>query len=114
MGGGACDPRQEIIVEGGTDLPGRFFLSFPFSRNLTMLDGHDFLLIDLDHYILSGYVRETVRNIPGFESGSTVVYSYLQEVRDGEVVWDWKSIDYPELYGWVTIDSYSQTGAAGA
>ena len=27
-----------------------------------------------------------------------MVYSYLQEVDSGNVVWDWKSIDYPELY----------------
>jgi len=193
---GMIDEKAEIIVEGETDLPGCFFLSFPFSRNLIMLDGkgevvwskyepfvspdqpgafwdfkqhvvdgevyysyhdhtgtydnyglmgygggervildkdfneikritfeasdvvpkgfpldgHDFLLLDLDHYILNGYVRDTVYNIPGFESGSTVVYSYLQEVKDGEVVWEWKSIDYPELYDQVAVHSYSQTG----
>ncbi len=194
---GMIDEKAEVIVTGETDLPGRFFLSFPFSRNLIVLDGrgrvvwskyepyaspdqpgafwdfkqhvvdgetyysyhdqtgtydnygltgygpgervildkdfneirritfeesdvtpkgfpldgHDFLMIGLNHYILSGYIRETVYNIPGYENGSDVVYSYLQEVKDGEVIWEWKSIDYPELYGWITIDSYSQTGA---
>ena len=29
----------KISVEGSTDLPGNFFLSFAFSRNLIMLDG---------------------------------------------------------------------------
>ena len=62
------------------------------------LDGHDFLMLDLDHYILSGYLHDTVYNIPGYEQGSKVVYSYLQEVDHGKVVWEWKSIDYPELY----------------
>lgn len=194
---GMIDEKAEIIVEGETDLPGCFYLSFPFSRNLIVLDGrgnvvwqkyepfasadqpgswwdfkkhvvegrnyysyhdntgtydnygltgygpgervildenfneikritfeasdvvpkgfpldgHDFLLIDLEHYILNGYIKDTVYNIPGFESGSDVVFSYLQEVKNGEVIWEWKSIDYPELYNWVTIDSYSQTGA---
>ena len=193
---GMVDEKAEITVVGETDLPGHFYLSFPFSRNLIVLDGkgnivwekyepfaspdqpgawwdfkkhvvdgetyysyhdhtgaydnygltgygpgervildkdfneikritfeassvvpegfpldgHDFLLIDLDHYILNGYVRDTVYNIPGYESGSNVVFSYLQEVKDGEVIWEWKSIDYPELYGLITIDSYSQTG----
>ena len=37
------------------------------------LDGHDFLMIDLDHYILSGYIHETVYNVPGYEGGSQVV-----------------------------------------
>lgn len=62
------------------------------------LDGHDFLMIDLDHYILSGYIKDTVYNVPGHPEGSSVVYSYLQEVKNGKVVWDFRSIDYPELY----------------
>lgn len=36
---GMIDEKAEIIVTGETDLPGHFFLSFPFSRNLIMLDG---------------------------------------------------------------------------
>ena len=193
---GMIDEKVEIIVNGETDLLGHFFLSFPFSRNLIMLDGkgnvvwekyepfanpdqpgafwdfkqhkvdgevyysyhdqtgtydnygltgygpgervildkdfnevkritfeessvvpkgfpldgHDFLMIDLDHYILNGYVKGTVYNIPGYENGSDVVFSYLQEVKDGEVIWEWKSIDYPELYDQVAIHSMSQNG----
>ena len=193
---GMIDEKVEIIVNGETDLLGHFFLSFPMSRNLIMLDGkgnvvwekydpflspeqpgalwdfkqhvvdgetyysyhdqtgtydnygltgygpgervildknfnevkritfeessvvpkgfpldgHDFLLIDLDHYILNGYVKDTVYNIPGYENGSDVVFSYLQEVKDGEVVWEWKSTDYPELYDYVAIHSMSQNG----
>ena len=182
---------EEISVEGETDLPGNFFLSFVYSRNLIMLDGkgnivwskhedqpsedantgfwdfkkhvvdgktyysyhdqnadfdnygllgyapgervildedfnevkritmeesdvtekgtgadgHDFLLIDLDHYILSCYVKENVKNVPGYPDGTNVIYSYLQEVKDGEVVWDWKTIDYPELYDLIQTEA---------
>ena len=69
------------------------------------LDGHDFLMIDLDHYIRSGYIKDRVYNIPGYPDGSNVIYSYLQEVKDGEVVWEWRSIDYPELYSLTTTDA---------
>ncbi|MCR5587839.1 MAG: aryl-sulfate sulfotransferase [Lachnospiraceae bacterium] len=72
------------------------------------LDGHDFLMIDLDHYILSGYIKETVDNVPDYPDGSSVVYSYLQEVDNGEVIWDWKSSDYPELYS-MTVTDASET-----
>ncbi len=68
------------------------------------LDGHDFILIDLDHYIMSGYIKDTVTNVPGYPEGSSVVYSYLQEVQDGKVVWDFKSSDYPQLYGMTVTD----------
>lgn len=71
----------------------------------TGVDGHDFLMIDLDHYILSCYIKDNVTNIPGYPGGSNVIYSYLQEVKDGKVVWDWKSIDYPELYDLIATDA---------
>ena len=68
------------------------------------LDGHDFLMIGPDHYILSGYIKDTVYNHPDHPDGSSVVYSYLQEVKDGSVVWGFKSIDYPELYDLIVKD----------
>ncbi len=187
---GAVEGLPEFTVNGSTDLPGNFFLSFVYSRNLIMLDGrgnvvwskheeqpskddhtgfwdfkkhvidgktyysyhdqiagydnfnfegfapgdrvlldenfneikrirfeesdtvekdhpldgHDFLMIDPDHYILSGYLKDTIYNHPEYPEGSSVVYSYLQEVDHGKVVWDWKSIDYPELYDLIVTD----------
>ncbi len=68
------------------------------------LDGHDFLMISPDHYIMSGYIKETVTNIPDHDNAS-VVGSYLQEVKDGKVVWDFHSTDYPELYGYTVTDA---------
>lgn len=186
-----ADGLVEFDVEGETDLPGYFFLSFVYSRNLVVLDGkgnivwskhedqpaegvntgfwdfkkhdvdgttyysyhdqnyefdnygligyapgervildedfnevkrismeasdvtqkgqgadgHDFLMIDPDHYILSCYVKENVKNVPGYPDGTNVIYSYLQEVKDGEVIWDWKSIDYPELYDLIMTEA---------
>ena len=186
-----ADGLAQIMVEGETDLPGNFFLSFVYSRNLIVLDGkgnivwskheeqpvdgaqtgfwdfkkhdvngriyysyhdqnykmdgygllgyapgervildkdfnevkritmeasdvtekgqgvdgHDFLMIDPDHYILSCYVKENVKNVPGYPEGTNVIYSYLQEVKNGEVIWDWKSIDYPELYDLISTDA---------
>ena len=72
------------------------------------LDGHDFIMIDLNHYILSGYIKKTVNNVPNIAQ-SSVVYSYLQEVQNGAVIWDWKSIDYPELYELSVTDAEANT-----
>ncbi len=188
---GAVQGLPELTVSGGTELPGNFFLSFVYTRNLIMmdgrgnivwskheeqpregvhtglwdfkkhvaqgktyysyhdqiadydnfgfqgfapgervimdenfneikritfeesdtvekghpLDGHDFLMIDPDHYILSGYIKDRIYNHPDHPEGSDVVYSYLQEVDHGKVVWDFKSIDYPELYDLVDTDA---------
>ena len=68
-------------------------------------DGHDFLMIDPDHYILSCYVKENVKNVPDYPDGTNIIYSYLQEVKDGEVVWEWKSKDYPELYDIIATEA---------
>ncbi|MFI3170191.1 MAG: aryl-sulfate sulfotransferase [Faecalibacterium sp.] len=65
------------------------------------LDMHEFVMLGVDHYILSAYVEETVDNIPeeysetGVQSLSTTV---IQEVEDGEILFQWQSSDYTELY----------------
>ena len=53
------------------------------------IDGHDFYLFDLEHYIVSAYIER-----------DGVYAIYLQEVEDGKVVFDWWSTDHPELAGW--------------
>lgn len=69
------------------------------------LDGHDFIMLGMNHYILSSYRKERIYNNPKYPSGTNVVYSYLQEVKDGNLVWEWKSIDYPELYDLAVTDA---------
>jgi len=92
-------PGERVIMNSNFKEISR--ISFEASDTVTkghLIDGHDFLLIDLQHYIMSGYIKDRVYNIEGYPDGSNVIYSYLQEVDNGEVVWEWRSIDYPELY----------------
>ncbi len=69
------------------------------------VDGHDFIMLAPGHYIMSSYRQAVVENIPGEAKPASVVYSYLQEVKDHKVIWEWKSIDYPELYALTTTDA---------
>jgi len=66
------------------------------------LDMHEFVFIDVGHYIINAYYRDEVFNIPEDidhnKFGSNVVASVIQEIKDGEVIFQWKSTDYPELY----------------
>ena len=57
------------------------------------IDGHDFYFFSPTHYILSAYVEREVE-------GRTCVVSYLQEVKDGEVVFDWWSSQHQEMTAW--------------
>ena len=65
------------------------------------LENHDFIYLDDDHYILSSYQVVTPDNIPEELSNGNetqVVAQVLQEVKDNEVIWQWVSTDYEELY----------------
>lgn len=70
------------------------------------LDQHEFLMLDKDHYVLLGYVPERVNNIPDTvehsKFGARIVSTVIQEVKDGKVIFEWYSSDYPELYEYST------------
>lgn len=99
-------PGERVILdENFNEIKRITFEQSAVTKKGALLDGHDFLMLDLNHYILSGYLKDTVYNHPQYPNGSSVVYSYLQEVKDGKVIWDWKSIDYPELYDLTVTDA---------
>ena len=54
------------------------------------IDGHDFFMIDRNHYIMSSYIKI-----------GTVYAAYLQEVNNGEVKFDWLSTDYKDMTNWL-------------
>jgi len=58
------------------------------------LDGHDFHFFSPGHWISSAsYVEREV-------DGKKLAVAYLQEVNDGEVVFDWWSTDHQEMADW--------------
>lgn len=64
-------------------------------------DGHDFIYLGSDHYIVIGYYEETPDNIPASlhpAKGVTVLSSVIQEVKNDSVIWQWDGTDHPELY----------------
>lgn len=66
------------------------------------LENHQFTMLGEGHYLLTAYVGEYVDNIPDQVQKSNtevrVVASIIQEVLDGQVIFEWNSTDYPELY----------------
>ncbi len=66
------------------------------------LENHQFTILGEGHYLISGYVGKRVNNfpddVPHSQLGARVVACIIQEIKDGEVVWEWDSTDYPELY----------------
>lgn len=60
-------------------------------------ESHDSILLNDNHYLLTSYFAKNVTNIPKIKN-SKVVAAIIQEVKDGNVVWQWDSTEHPELY----------------
>ncbi|MBS1771364.1 MAG: aryl-sulfate sulfotransferase [Bacteroidetes bacterium] len=80
-----------------------------------VLDGHDFILFDDDHYISMAYYKRpaSLDNSIVTSDSVTVVAPIIQEVRNGNVVWEWDGSQYPEFYSTsVEGNDFSNTTAA--
>ena len=78
------------------------------------LDGHDFILISDKHYISMAYFEKAVNNIPSSLNpiaNCKVVAPIIQEVNNGEVVWEWDGTNTPELYTTSIEGNDFKTGA---
>jgi arylsulfate sulfotransferase len=65
------------------------------------LDGHDFLLLGPNHYIAETYYQEQVNNIPDSVphiANCNIMAPLIQEVNNGNVVFEWNASNYPEFY----------------
>ena len=65
------------------------------------LDVHEFILLGDKHYIYETYYEEFPNNIPDSlhpAAGVKVAACIIQEVLNGEVVFQWDGTQYPELY----------------
>jgi arylsulfate sulfotransferase len=65
------------------------------------LDLHEFILLGDRHYMYDTYYEETPNNIPDSlhpAPGVKVAACIIQEVNNGQVVFQWDGTQYPELY----------------
>ena len=65
------------------------------------LDVHEFILLGDHHYICETYYREQPDNIPDSlhpADGVKVCAGIIQEVENGNVIFQWDGTNYPEFY----------------
>lgn len=86
----------------------RFYDNIPFllptdkvGEN-TSLENHQFTVLGEHHYLLTAYTGKRVYNIPSdvphSNLGARVAAAVIQEIKDGQVIFEWDSTDHPELY----------------
>ncbi len=69
------------------------------------LESHEFIMLDVGHYFITAYVGMDVDNIPtdvdeDGDGEAYVVAAVIQEIKDDELIFQWVSTDYPELYAY--------------
>jgi arylsulfate sulfotransferase len=80
-------------------------------------DSHDTLMLGPDHYLLMAYYGKEVDNIPAAllktpGSKVKVVAAVIQEVKDGQVIFQWDSSQYPEFYSSSAVYSSYDSAAS--
>lgn len=98
-------PGARVIMDEQYRIIDRIYLSASsMVHSGDPTEGHDFYMIDRDHYIVSNYVLRIVspskfpEGVKCNPRGSKVVSSYLQEIKNGSVVFDWWSVDHKEFF----------------
>ncbi len=71
------------------------------------LENHDYQILDLGHYIVTAYVAEDVDNVSADlmindDKEAKVAAAVFQEIKDDELIFEFNSINYPELYEYST------------
>jgi hypothetical protein len=103
-GSTASELGYELICDSGLNiLDSVKLLSFNNISSIIQdkLDVHEFILLGDNHYICETYYAETPNNIPDSLNpapGVKVAACIIQEVNNGEVVFQWDGTQYPELY----------------
>jgi len=76
-------------------------------------EGHEFILLDTDHYVAESYVEQTV-DLSGLNSAwsaqALVANVVVEEVLAGAVVFEWDSANYPSFYADSVWGNSFQTG----
>jgi len=102
---GGTIPGYEVITDSNFNVIKKVSLYNNGSISTSTMkgvDGHDFILLDDNHYILESFYPKTVTNIPDslapVVSGVNVIAPVIQEVVNDVVVWQWDGTNYPEFY----------------
>ncbi len=78
------------------------------SGESALIDPHGFIYIDDGHYILTSYedlMVEVPEDLNAVDNTAYLAVLYIQEIQDGEVLWEFCSQDY-EVFLYATTDVY--------
>ena len=106
--------RAVVLNDKFAEIDSISYLSTQQGMKQHFLEQHEFLMLGEHHYVVSAYVVKRVNNIPsevkGYSPfGARVVAAVFQEIKDGNLVFQWDSTEHPQLYG-MSTDSNDYLG----
>ena len=102
---GGINPGCVVIMDENYDVIEEVYYQTSDGEEI-MIDPHGFIYIDDGHYILAAYEDIVVEEIPedlGAQDDSAyLAVLYIQEIQDGEVIWEFCSQDYEKFFSATT------------
>lgn len=93
------NPGCVIVMDESYNVIDEIYYTDSDGEQIT-IDPHGFIWIDEGHYILTAYKEETVDVPADIETESTtadLAVLYINEIKDGEVLWEFCSKDYDKF-----------------
>lgn len=74
------------------------------------LENHAYIYLGENHYILTTYKAiEKEEKINSKLQKVYVMDNYIQEIKDGEIIWEFNTTKYPEFYKYSSLDKLNYT-----
>jgi len=87
--------RINYLLDDGTSIP---------------LENHSYLYLGENHYVLTTYKAvEKEENINSKIQKVYIMDSYIQEIKDGKIIWEFNTTKYPEFYEYSSSETLNYT-----
>lgn len=99
---GVVPSELVVLDENLAELKRTRLLPFKDRVESYPVDMHDALFFNDNHYIVMAYYPMQAENIPDsvpHKPNAGIVACIVQEIKNDQVVFEWNSSDFPELYG---------------
>ncbi len=99
---GSCsgiNPGSVVVMDENYNVIDEVFYQGKNGEDI-MIDPHGFLWIDEGHYVLTAYeqiVVDAPEDLGATDNKVDLAVLLIQEVKDGEVLWEFSSADYPQF-----------------
>ncbi|MCD8018253.1 MAG: aryl-sulfate sulfotransferase [Clostridiales bacterium] len=109
---GGINPGCVVVMDENYDVIDEIYYQNADGED-NLIDPHGFIYLDDGHYILTSYQDITVEDIPedlgATDNSAYLAVLYIEEIQDGEVMWEFCSQDYEQFLYATTEVTWSES-----